>query len=135
MRSINKVSEHFPLWRGVGGGFSSTESIIKKSNFHLKPTSEVRNQKSEIRILEFTEQPHSTLLPTITHYLLPIIHAKVRSQKLVRQSLSGGGLEVRMTDSPVALHSTSYIYSTYYPLPITHYPLPITHYSLPITHE
>jgi hypothetical protein len=28
MESINKVSEHFPLWRGAGGGFSSTVKTL-----------------------------------------------------------------------------------------------------------
>jgi hypothetical protein len=51
MKSKNKVSEHFPLWRAAGGGFS---------------TSNIQ---------------YSTLLAPITHYLLPITHAEIRNQK------------------------------------------------------
>ncbi|MFZ1584204.1 MAG: hypothetical protein WAT40_05560, partial [Saprospiraceae bacterium] len=78
MKSKNKVSEHFPLWREAGGGFSSTESIITKSNFHVTPTSEGRSKKLEIKINAIIGAPHptsniqnSTFIPFITHYLLP----------------------------------------------------------------
>ncbi len=81
MKNLSKVSEHFPLWRGAGGGFSFTNNIIKKYSLDFIPntSAKVRNQKLEIRMNAIIGAPHSTsniqnstFIPFITHYPLLI---------------------------------------------------------------
>jgi len=74
MKSKNKVSEHFPLWRAAGGGFST--SNIQYSTLLAPIThNKIRNQKLEIKINAIIGAPHPTsniqpptFIPHITHY-------------------------------------------------------------------
>ena len=132
MKSKNKVSEHFPLWRGAGGGFST--SNIHHSTF-LTPIThyplpitfvKVRNQKLEIKMNAIIGAPHSTsniqnstFIPFITHYPLPITYVKVRNQKL----------EIRMNSLLGKPHSKFSIQHSTFLRPITHYSLHITYHS------
>jgi len=87
MKSKNKVSEHFPLWRAAGGGFSTSNiqysTLLAPITHYLLPIThaEIRNQKTEIKMNAIIGAPHSTsniqnstFIPFITHYLLPITH-------------------------------------------------------------
>jgi hypothetical protein len=62
MESINKISEHFPLWRWIRAGFSSCKNIIKNNNSDLAAitTNKVRNQKLEVRMILHAGKLHST---------------------------------------------------------------------------
>jgi hypothetical protein len=88
MKSINKVSEHFPLWRGAGGGFSINiqySTLLAKYyplDYYPLPMLKVRNQKTEIRMnaiigASTSNIQHSTFqhlfhILLITHHFSPM---------------------------------------------------------------